>query len=148
MRRLRKFLGLPPGDRRLLIRAALLVPAVRLILWLLPFQSSIRMLEKRVPGRGGRAGDDPLPDRIVWAVEAAARYVPRATCLTQALAAQTLLNREGFPAELRIGVAKDGNGRLQAHAWLEKDGKILMGDCQGENYIPFHNLPGFSIKAV
>ena len=56
------------------------------------------------------------------------RYVPAATCLTQALATRVLLSRLGQPAHLRIGVAKSKKGQLQAHAWVESQGKIIIGD--------------------
>jgi hypothetical protein len=67
------------------------------------------------------------PDRIVWAVIVASQYIPRATCLAQALAAQILLARECYQSNLRIGVAKGDKDQLEAHAWLESDGKVLIG---------------------
>jgi len=143
---LRKFLALPPADRRLLIRAGLWVPAVRLMLWLLPFRHITRVLEYY--GRNYsrvRTDDDARRDRIIWAVQAAARQVPGAACLTQALAARALLTREGFPAELRIGVNKNSQGQFQAHAWLEQEGVIVMGEHQGDNYISFDSIPGCSV---
>ncbi len=142
---LRKFLALPPADRRLLIRAGLWVPAIHLMLWLLPFRHITRLLEYY--GRNHfrvRTDDDARRERIIWAVQAAARHVSGAACLTQALAARALLNREGFPAELRIGVNKNAQGQFQAHAWLEQDGVIVIGEHQGDNYIPFDSLPGCS----
>lgn len=66
------------------------------------------------------------PERIVSAVRRCSRVVPRATCLTQALAARKLLEKEGHAADLKIGVAKDGS-ILRAHAWLELDGRIILG---------------------
>ncbi len=34
----------------------------------------------------------------------------------------------GQPADLRIGVAKSAEGRLEAHAWVEICGQIVFGD--------------------
>ena len=65
----------------------------------------------------------------MWAVQVASCYVPRATCLTQALAAQALLGFGGIPAAVRIGVAKETED-FEAHAWLESGGKILMGGAE------------------
>jgi hypothetical protein len=79
-------------------------------------------------------------DRIAWAVSLAGRYVPRATCLTQALAMQILLKREGIAVQLHLGVAKDEQGRVTAHAWLEQDGRVLIGGGSLESYIMFDNL--------
>lgn len=58
----------------------------------------------------------------------ASRYVPAASCLTQALAGQVLLNQHDAPALLRIGVAKNEQGTFQAHAWVESQGRILIGN--------------------
>ena len=58
---------------------------------------------------------------------AASRYVPRATCLTQALTMQVLLERAGYDARLRIGVARGDEGQFQAHAWVESQDGIVIG---------------------
>ena len=61
----------------------------------------------------------------------ARRVVPAATCLPQALAAEALLTRGGLPADLRIGVMKEASGKLLAHAWVESDGRVVVGDLPG-----------------
>jgi hypothetical protein len=67
-------------------------------------------------------------DRIAWAVDAVSRHMPvDVTCLTQALATEFLLGRLGQPSNLRIGVAKDEQNELQAHAWIEIEGRVLIG---------------------
>jgi hypothetical protein len=80
-----------------------------------------------------KADEGPLSRRVsveqvAWAVTAVAARVPRATCLTQALAAALLLPRYGHDATLRVGVAKDDRGRLRAHAWLESNGAAVLGE--------------------
>src|SRR5215204_1259008 len=129
MKRLRKFLHLPSGERRLLVKAALLLGAIRLGLWLLPFRTLRRMITQWSQVSGGlRKPDDQYSEeRIVWGVTKASQYVPQATCLTQALAAQVLLARRGHPALLRIGFVKGEEDRLEAHAWLESRGEVLIG---------------------
>lgn len=67
------------------------------------------------------------PERIAWAVRAASRYVPDAACLTQALATQVLLARNGYPSNLRIGVTFGEQKSLHAHAWVEVQGRVLIG---------------------
>jgi hypothetical protein len=32
-------------------------------------------------------------------------------------------------AELRLGIARDG-GRLDAHAWLESEGRVVIGNAE------------------
>lgn len=67
-------------------------------------------------------------ETIVGYVRKVSNYVPKASCLTQALAALLLLRKSGQNVEMKIGVAKDDRSRLIAHAWLEKDGQIILGE--------------------
>ncbi len=67
-------------------------------------------------------------------VASASRYVPRATCLTQALAAFVLLKSSTFPATFRIGVARNEFGNFEAHAWTESDGIVVIGGSKSELY--------------
>jgi hypothetical protein len=128
MNRLHKFLGLPLADRRLLLKAALLLGAIRLGSWLLPFQS-LRQLVAGLAQTSSRLRDaDRLSiPRVAWAVATVSRNMPKATCLTQALATQVPLGRRGHPAHLRIGAARSPAGQLQAHAWVESEGTIVIG---------------------
>jgi len=66
--------------------------------------------------------------RAAWAAHAVGRrLLPERPCLTQALVLQYLLLRRGDDApELHIGVAKGEDG-LQAHAWVERNGRVLIG---------------------
>jgi hypothetical protein len=57
------------------------------------------------------------------------RLFPDRPCLTQALAARYLLSRGGVPSVLQIGVARHGSD-LQAHAWLEREGGVIIGGEQ------------------
>lgn len=135
MKRLRKFLRLPSSDRRLLVGTALLLGAIRLGLRLLPFRTLRRMVFRLAQApAGSRRTNRSSVDRLVWAVTAASRYVPRATCLTQALAAQVLLGRHGHPSRLRVGVARSEEGRLQAHAWVDNQGKVIVGGGELSRY--------------
>jgi hypothetical protein len=142
MKLLRSFIRLPATQRWLLIRAALLLGVMRLGLWLLPFQMLRRLLARfalgptRVPDTDGFSRA-----RVVWAVETAARHMPSAsTCLTQALVAQTLLERRGYPAVVYIGVVRDDRDELQAHAWVKSEGEVVIGGSQLERYTPLATL--------
>lgn len=135
MRRLRRLVRLPAAERGLLVKAAILLWAIRLGLWLLPFQT-LRALLVRVarPPAGSPPRDPSVPDRIAWGVAVASRYLPRATCLTQALAAQALLARNGHPACVRIGVATTGARQFHAHAWVESQGRVVFGGSEVQRY--------------
>ncbi len=78
----------------------------------------------------------------VWAVQAVSRRIPAATCLTQAIAARLLLLGSGHDTELCIGVARDATGSFRAHAWLEREGRIIIG---GDESLTFKRMPGIGI---
>jgi hypothetical protein len=143
MRRLRSFLGLPSEERRLVLRAWRLEVAIRVGLWVLPFRSvRRRVAATRRPAGPSTPSGAPADDRrIGWAVTSAARYVPAATCLTQALAAKVLLNEAGRPARLTIGVERDA-GRLRAHAWVEDDDGVIVGDHDLERFTVLPSIDG------
>ena len=61
------------------------------------------------------------------AAEIAARLVPGTRCLVTALTAQALLAQEGAASEVVVGVRRREDRMLEAHAWLERDGAVLIG---------------------
>jgi Transglutaminase-like superfamily len=121
---LRKFWRLPSGERRLLVGAVALVTVVRIGVSLWGFRRLRRALARLSRPRAAV----PLPpERIEWAVRAAAQRVPGArSCLVQALAAEMLLARHGHVSQLRIGIARVDSG-IAAHAWLERGGRPVFG---------------------
>lgn len=88
--------------------------------------------------------EEEISKRVVWAVSAASRRLPRTgNCLAEALATQVMLGRRGYAAALRIGVARNGKGEFIAHAWLEADGKVLIGGMQSPSrFVPLPPLEG------
>lgn len=134
-RRLAKFFRLQFSDQRLLMRAVLAVVSAKLAIRTLPLPAA-----RTAVTRLGRIGWSVTPvraDRIVWAVEAAGRAIPgMKNCLVQAVAAEAMLLRAGHPCELRIGAAKNGAKELIAHAWLESEGRVLIGEFELERYTP------------
>lgn len=138
MSRLRRFLRLSAAERRLLIKVAVLLQVISVGMRLLPFRTLRRLLVLAQKPRAGLKRVDRLPaERIAGAVEAAGRHMPgEKTCLTQALATQTLLVRRGYPALLHIGAAKGEEGQLQAHAWVESEGRVVIGGHNLGRYAP------------
>ncbi|MGH9557405.1 MAG: lasso peptide biosynthesis B2 protein [Terriglobales bacterium] len=136
MGRLRKFLALPGIERSLLIKAAARQAWISAGLRVLPF-SYWRPRLKDSTRAAAPAPSHPVPaERVVWAVATAARYVPGATCLVQALAAQSMMSRIGFPAQVRIGVRAGEQSCLEAHAWLVLNGQVILGESPGCPHVP------------
>lgn len=149
MNLLHKFLVLPTTDKWLLIKAAALLEAIKLSMRLLPFQTLLR-LSTRAASMAIRRSlhtDRASSDRVAWAVEVASRHTPgHKTCLNQALATQVLLARRGYPAVLHVGAAKGTAGRFQAHAWVESEGKIVIGESGLEGFAPLGILEEKGLK--
>ena len=104
------------------------IGAVRLGLSVLSFSTVKRAVERSRGSRVSQPQNDELVAKIISSIKLAARYVPGATCLTQACATLLLLSQFDQPAFLRIGVAKSPSGKLEAHAWVESGGAIVIGD--------------------
>lgn len=102
------------------------------LLRLLPFRRVRGLME----GQGAAPAPPRLsPDderRLLWAVTAVSqRLLPSRPCLPQALAGQFLLRRRGArPVQLQIGVARNEDGSIEAHAWLEREGQVLLGGAE------------------
>jgi hypothetical protein len=131
---LRKFSAQPAKDRQVLFNAFFLLVIIRLGLWLVPFRTLQKSLERLFPCQDTSKEQPLLPEKYSWAVSSVSPYVPSATCLAQALTLQALLSREGIHSDLGIGVARDDTSGIIAHAWLEIDGIIIIGGEQKDRY--------------
>lgn len=146
MQRLRKFLHLGNSDRQLLVSAAFLLIAIKFGLWLLPFQTWQGLLARTIKTNLELQNKDKISvDKIAWMVNVASRYMPGGVkCLARALATQVLLGRYGHKAQIRLGVAKSKSGQLEAHAWVESHGRVVIGNLKDlGRYTPLPNLEGF-----
>jgi hypothetical protein len=134
----RRFLALPAAERRETVLAAAAIPVVWLLVRLLGFGSTRRLME-----RGARPADDlrqPAAgiDGVVRSVDrAAGRLGPLSTCLTRSLVLWWRLRRHGHPAVLRAGVRRAEAG-IEAHAWVELGGSVLNDVADvAERFTPF-----------
>ncbi len=128
MTRLGRFLRLPPADRRLLAEAAVVLAVTRLGLWLVPtwrLRRAMVRASRRV--RSEASTSHSCAQRAGWAVTRASMYIPRATCLPQALAVLFLLERRGYSPDLRIGLTRATETQVEGHAWVEHEGEVVLG---------------------
>jgi len=119
-----KFLQLTRSERRLLLSAALLLGAIRLGLWLLPFQT-LRRLLVRITGEtvaggtslcrqsrlGSGGGQPPCP----------ASNVSLGLWLHRRCFASTVTSSHPHRC------CSQPERQLQAHAWVESQGRIVSG---------------------
>lgn len=133
-----KFRQLPGQERSVLLAALVLLPGVRVGLRTLGLrrvlalldgshgagsvaQASTRGPSVAVPLSGAnRVGRALRTARLV----AVAAHFAGGTCLARSIVLASLLERQGIPADLRVGVRKKPNG-FEAHAWVEACGMVL-----------------------
>lgn len=130
MSRLRKFLDLPHADRICLSEAGVWLGVARLAILFLPFRWLALGLGKQMAlsAEMPEETSTELLDRISWAVATASRHLPwNCTCLAQAIAGKAMLKSRGVPSTLYLGLAKNGETQLQAHAWLRCGERIITG---------------------
>lgn len=127
-------------DRNLLIITFTLLTLIRLAMWLLPFRT-LQSLVNRSSQISSKQAKINI-DTITWAVEISSRYMPGGVkCLARALTTQILMNWQGYSSQLRIGVAKENNATLAAHAWVEYQGQVIMGNLSDlERFTPLLSI--------
>ncbi|CAN7199028.1 lasso peptide biosynthesis B2 protein [Mesorhizobium amorphae] len=124
MRNLSRVLSLSGSEMLFLAHCLLVVAAVRLGLTLFSYNRLRRMVTQLDAPHEASIGD---LRRVAWGVAAAARLVPYASCLTQAISGQYILARQGNASKIRIGIERDTGTQLKAHAWLMSGNHIVLG---------------------
>lgn len=127
-----------------------LVLLTRLSLWLFPAQS-VSFLSRYRQRSSPKTFQFPSPlgitypvTLLVWAVERSASLpLGQMKCLGRALVTQTLLSVFGYSSQVCFGVAKENAHQIEAHAWVEYQGRIIIGQLPNINR--FHPLSAGSI---
>lgn len=128
----------------LFLRALRVVILARGALWL----RLTKHVESRIVARRGAtpsSGTDVMHDlrEIAWSVTAASRFIPGATCLTQALAGDWLLADRGRPARVELSLPLNvPNADFAPHAWLLSGDIIVLGGTEAEygSHVPFREM--------
>lgn len=120
------FRRFPPADRKLAFAAIVLLTAVSVALRIMSLQRVTRLI--KISNIARPIHNAVLPRQVAWAVQLASRYMPRATCLPQAVTTQLLLSWHGHSSRLHIGVALAQ--KFEAHAWVECEGSVVIGGTE------------------
>ena len=122
-----------------------MLAVIQLGLGRISFRRLRRLLTRSPRARHQAAVSPGFMDSVSWAVTAASRRMPGAPmCLSQALAVQVMLARRGFASRLRVGVARGGLGQVEGHAWVEHEGRVLIGGAamRVDSFTPILALHG------
>ncbi len=142
MQRLYKFLALTWREKGLYLNTAFWLLAVKAGLYLLPFER-LRGWLARFDAPAGKPVEMEEMRAIIEAIERISQVLAplRINCLPRALVGHRLLGRKGFDVQLKIGVLKNRSDQLAAHAWLEYQGRVILGDLRGlEQFAAFPAL--------
>lgn len=126
--RLQQWRQLPPHERWQVLVLMATLPAISLALRVFGYVRTRRWLEHRSRHAAPRVADATdlgLAERYAQLAAIAGRHsVVKTTCLRQALAVHAWLRRRGLRPEFKLGVDKS-QARLDAHAWVELEGRRL-----------------------
>ena len=147
MKPIQNFLKLSGSDRRILLYTYTLLTLIRVGLLLLPFErvwKGLVRLGQSVPSAEAVSKTQIQTLRqVLWAVNLSTRFTPGgAKCLVRALTTKVLLDQRRCPVDFKIGVAKTDAGALDAHAWIEFQGQVIIGQVNKlSEYTTMPSLP-------
>lgn len=106
---------------------------------LIPFRILSRYVGRSfntAPVIGSVSTEYEKPKRVGDAVRRAAAYLPwHSLCLPQAMAARLMLQRQKILSTLYMGVDKNEQGELVAHAWLNVGSNNITGAGNTRDYV-------------
>lgn len=148
--KLKKIKDLSPAERRFCLNAVFRLIRLKFALRFFPYQKvlekSFRCADRHgVSQTVGEFSDDISPEDIGSLLEKCARNLPlKLRCLPIALAGYVLFRRLGVEVNLRIGAKQTQNDGFSAHAWLELEDRVLVGDLPDlSSYARFNSREDF-----
>ncbi|WPC43293.1 lasso peptide biosynthesis B2 protein [Clostridium sp. JS66] len=139
-----KFFKIPCKDKILLFQAFFLTGLIRFAILIIAFSTLTKLAGKYKEESPKYLSDMDrfTAKRVSWAVNIISRNTPwESKCLVKALTAQVLLKQKRISSTLYLGVAKDKENKLIAHAWLRSGKDIITG---GDEKILFTKVAKFA----
>ncbi len=129
LNKLRKFISLTWEEKSNFLQAAYALIYISILLRVLNFAKFKSYFKKFQAYNSTNLNETKYKE----AIQKAAQIVPSTfTCLPQALA----FKQQFSNSKLVIGVQPSHKKRLDAHAWVERDGQILIGEVPNFEYLP------------
>lgn len=129
MHKILKYFRLPWSDRILLLSTFVLLGFVRLLLLIIPFRYLSAFLGKHIEKSVNTENTKiSFISRLSWSIELMSRYTPwESKCLVRAIAGKLFLRQRRLENTLYLGVAKNQDESLIAHAWLRSGDDLVTG---------------------
>ncbi len=134
---MRKFFALHYKDQFLLLEVFILLGFSRFLLLAVPFKTVAPFL-----GQSGIESPDFISEnqlkigkKIAWGVNLMSRHTLwESKCLGQAITAKIMLRRRKINSTIYLGVSRDEEKKMIAHAWLRCGDMILTGNRGRERF--------------
>ena len=123
-----KWNGLSHEGKLIFLKAAVSLVLIKTGLAILPFGTFRKIFHWLCKSEYTGEISQERIDLTVWAVDTASHILPlELLCLPRALATKYLLRK--VPAlTLEIGIEVNPAKQFEAHAWVEKNGSVIMGN--------------------
>ena len=118
------------GGKKLFVQTYVFMMLIRLGLFMLPFRQLQDLISQASRLKVlARLSSNTTISAIVLSVNRSSKYSPgNVKCLARALTTAVLMSIYSFPYKVNIGVAKDKDNNLEAHAWVESQGNAIVGN--------------------
>lgn len=120
-------LRLPVSELARAVEAYVLLQAFSAVLRHAPGKATAGLLRRAASG-GDDDADECKVALVATAVARAKRRASGATCLAQALTGWAMIKLRNQRATVKLGVNRNDAHELQAHAWLQCNGRRVIGD--------------------
>lgn len=144
IRKIKTFLKMPLLEKSMFFEAYILSGIYRFAILAIPFKKLKKYIGayKKESSRQIPMEQYKVARRVLGAVNMATTRTPwESKCLVRALTAQRMLKKRNIYTTLYLGVGKDINNKMLAHAWLRCGEIILTG---GRERTGFKEVAKFS----
>jgi hypothetical protein len=138
IRKMRTFLNINKSDKKLLLEAFFLTGIGRGAILLISFSKIKKYLGLYKKESTFEIENEiyRIIKRVDWALKAISKHTPwESKCLVQALAAQRMLKKRKINSTLYLGVKKDKENNLLAHAWLRCGEVFVTGEQEKGGFV-------------
>lgn len=128
--KVKKFLKVSWIDKLIITEAVFLTGIIRFSILFVAFSKLAKLSGKYNKESVHNINNKQISigNRIGIVVQKVSKYTPwESKCLVKALTAQTMLRTRKIPSTVYLGVAKDEDKKLIAHAWLRCGENIITG---------------------
>ncbi|WP_078545777.1 lasso peptide biosynthesis B2 protein [Litchfieldia alkalitelluris] len=131
LRKIKSFLSIEPASKLMLAEAYLFLGLGR-FLKLLPFSKvALSLGEHMEETTYNGDGNQRELHKISSAIHLMSRYTFwESECLVKAIAGMKMLERRNIECTMYLGTARDGDGKMIAHAWL-RSGPFYISGSEG-----------------